>query len=105
MTLLLCIRAFIYSSNLFLRLKITHSCSSFFIIHCIVGSKYHLLHVEEIEPSRPAPTSTSTAARLSSSSQKAAAAAAAAAASSPTVGGSGPNSGSGAGAAEGGRGR
>ena len=96
------------SLYLCLRLKNTHLFYSFYFLHRIVGSRYHLLHIEEIEPSRPIATSTSSATRLSSSSQKAAAAAAAAATVvSPSLGGSssGSGSGSGTGGAEGGRGR
>ena len=88
-----------------LRLKKTHLFYSFYFLHRIVGSRYHLLHIEEIEPSRPMPTSTSSSSRLSSSSQKAAAAAAAATVVSPSLGGSSSGSGSGTGGAEGGRGR
>ena len=99
----LCPRRCLY---LCLRLKKTHSFYSFYFLHRIVGSRYHLLHIEEIEPSRPIATSTSSATRLSSSSQKAAAAAAAAATVvSPSLGGSSSGSGSGTGGAEGGRGR
>ena len=95
------------SLYLCLRLEKTYLFYSFYFLHRIVGSRYHLLHIEEIEPSRPIPTSTSSATRLSSSSQKAAAAAAAAAATvvSPSLGGSSSGSGSGTGGAEGGRGR